>query len=147
MELVNFSPCLIQWWLELLFNRADAVIYPWLTALWDKFYALYPCFSDVIPLSEYEPWVLIYALIDGISGWNLLDCLLLGSCGRLPPTYKFHFLEKKEVCITNTSLDQSFPTQSRPSPCRLLSNLRMTEASHFQDVRLIEFDITGTNIV
>uniref|UniRef100_A0A674P3N3 NADPH-dependent diflavin oxidoreductase 1 n=1 Tax=Takifugu rubripes TaxID=31033 RepID=A0A674P3N3_TAKRU len=98
---------------------ADAVIYPWLTALWDKFYALYPCFSDVIPLSEYEP---------------------------LPPTYKFHFLEKKEVCIPNTSLDQSFPTQSRPSPCRLLSNLRITEASHFQDVRLIEFDITGTNI-
>uniref|UniRef100_A0A674NL93 NADPH-dependent diflavin oxidoreductase 1 n=1 Tax=Takifugu rubripes TaxID=31033 RepID=A0A674NL93_TAKRU len=73
---------------------ADAVIYPWLTALWDKFYALYPCFSDVIPLNY----------------------LLLGSCGRLPPTYK------------------------------LLSNLRITEASHFQDVRLIEFDITGTNI-
>ncbi|CAF96712.1 unnamed protein product, partial [Tetraodon nigroviridis] len=97
---------------------SDAVIDPWLAALWDKVYALYPSLADVIPLSEYEP---------------------------LPPTYTFHFLQEKGG-IPNTSLDQRLPTPAQPHPCRLLSNSRVTGPSHFQDVRLIEFDITGSNI-
>lgn len=73
------------------------------------------------------------------------DCLRLDSCGRLPPTYMFHYLKEKDD-IPNTNFDRRLPTQAQPSPCRLLSNTRVTEASHFQDVRLIEFDITGSNI-
>lgn len=40
---------------ESVFTRSDAVIDPWLTALWDKVYALYPSLADVIPLSDNEP--------------------------------------------------------------------------------------------
>ncbi|KAM3874568.1 NADPH-dependent diflavin oxidoreductase 1 [Diretmus argenteus] len=104
---------------------SDAVIDPWLTSFWEKVLPLYPSLADVIPLREDEP---------------------------LPPKYTFHFLhDVKETSQTTGDRlripeGQTAPSQSRPFPARLVSNRRVTHASHFQDVRHIEFDITGSNI-
>nr|XP_046230937.1 NADPH-dependent diflavin oxidoreductase 1 [Scatophagus argus] len=102
---------------------SDAVIDPWLTSLWDKVLALYPALAAVVPLREDEP---------------------------LPPTYTFHFLDNVNVNADDRlriPTEPSVPSQSCPFPSRLVSNSRVTDVSHFQDVRLIEFDITGSNIV
>uniref|UniRef100_A0A8P4G019 NADPH-dependent diflavin oxidoreductase 1 n=2 Tax=Dicentrarchus labrax TaxID=13489 RepID=A0A8P4G019_DICLA len=101
---------------------SDAVIDPWLTSFWEKVFALYPSLADVIPLRDDEP---------------------------LPPTYTFHFLDDvKETTDDRLRIptEQTVPSQSRPFPCRLVSNRRVTDVSHFQDVRHIEFDITGSSI-
>ncbi|KAM9338279.1 NADPH-dependent diflavin oxidoreductase 1 [Symphorus nematophorus] len=101
---------------------SDAVIDPWLTSFWQKVFALYPSLADVIPLREDEP---------------------------LPPTYTFHFLDDvKEKADDRLRIpaDQTVPSQSCPFPSRLVFNRRVTDVSHFQDVRHIEFDITGSNI-
>ncbi|XP_036973433.1 NADPH-dependent diflavin oxidoreductase 1 [Acanthopagrus latus] len=99
---------------------SDAVIDPWLTSLWAKLFALYP--SPLIPLREDE---------------------------ALPPTYTFHFLDdvkdEREDRL-GIPTEQTAPSQSHPFPSRLVSNRRVTDTSHFQDVRHIEFDITGSNI-
>ncbi|XP_068609056.1 NADPH-dependent diflavin oxidoreductase 1 [Brachionichthys hirsutus] len=101
---------------------SDAVIDPWLAAFWEKVLTLYPSLVDVIPLSEDE---------------------------LLPPTYTFHFLDSvkeksQDRVIFHT--EQNVPSKSSPFPSRLLSNRRVTDKSHFQDVRLIEFDITGSKM-
>ncbi|XP_018523345.1 NADPH-dependent diflavin oxidoreductase 1 [Lates calcarifer] len=101
---------------------ADAVIDPWLTSFWEKLFALYPSVADVIPLREDE---------------------------LLPPTYTFHFLDdvKEETADRlRISTDQTVHSQSQPFPARLISNKRVTDLSHFQDVRHIEFDITGSSL-
>ncbi|XP_008322669.1 NADPH-dependent diflavin oxidoreductase 1 [Cynoglossus semilaevis] len=101
---------------------ADAVIDPWLTSLWQKVFALYPALATLTPLRDDEP---------------------------LPPTYTFHFLDdvKEELHDRRGfSLDHAVPSQSLPFPAKLVSNERVTEASHFQDVRLIEFDISESGI-
>ncbi|KAL3041269.1 hypothetical protein OYC64_019463 [Pagothenia borchgrevinki] len=101
---------------------ADAVIDPWLDAFWEKVFSLYPSMAAVIPLREDEP---------------------------LPPTYTFHFLDdvsEKTEDRLRIPTEQSVPSQSRPFPARLVSNCRVTDSSHFQDVRHIEFDISGSDI-
>ncbi|XP_071394337.1 NADPH-dependent diflavin oxidoreductase 1 [Centroberyx affinis] len=101
---------------------SDAVIDPWLASFWEKAFALYPSFADLIPLRDNEP---------------------------LPPTYTFHFLDDaKEKADDRLRIPegQTAPSQSRPFPARLVCNRRVTDASHFQDVRHIEFDIAGSNI-
>ncbi|XP_075935768.1 NADPH-dependent diflavin oxidoreductase 1 isoform X1 [Anarhichas minor] len=101
---------------------SDAVIDPWLTCFWEKVFALYPSLADVIPLREDEP---------------------------LPPTYTFHFLddvEEKTDDRLRIPTEQTAPSQSHPFPARLVSNRRVTDMSHFQDVRHIEFDVTGSSI-
>ncbi|KAM4527105.1 NADPH-dependent diflavin oxidoreductase 1 [Odontesthes bonariensis] len=100
----------------------DAVIDPWLAAFWDKVLALYPSLAAAAPLREDEP---------------------------LPPTCSFLFLDdetEKTDDRLRISVEQTVPSQARPFPARMLFNRRVTEPSHFQDVRLIEFDITGSNI-
>lgn len=68
--------------------------------------------------------------------------------GRLPPTYTFHFLddvaEKTEEPRAPT--EQGAPAQPHPFPARMVFNRRVTEPSHFQDVRHIEFDISGSDV-
>ncbi|XP_010738368.3 NADPH-dependent diflavin oxidoreductase 1 [Larimichthys crocea] len=101
---------------------SDAVIDPWLTSFWGKAVTLYPTLADVTPLRDDEP---------------------------LPPTYTFHFLDgvtEKTDDRLSIPTEQPVPSQSHPFPCRLVSNRRVTDVSHFQDVRHIEFDITGSNI-
>uniref|UniRef100_A0A665U1H1 NADPH-dependent diflavin oxidoreductase 1 n=1 Tax=Echeneis naucrates TaxID=173247 RepID=A0A665U1H1_ECHNA len=109
---------------------SDAVIDPWLTSFWEKVFTLYPCLADVTPLREDE------------LSW-------LVSRGSLPPTYNFHFLDDlKEEPDDRlmVSKEQTIASQSHPFPARLVSNRRATERSHFQDVRHIEFDISGSGI-
>lgn len=68
---------------------------------------------------------------------------------RLPPTYTFHFLDSVNEKIEDRPripMEQTVPSQSHPFPSRLVSNKRVTDTSHFQDVRHIEFDITGSHI-
>uniref|UniRef100_A0A8C3ALA1 NADPH-dependent diflavin oxidoreductase 1 n=1 Tax=Cyclopterus lumpus TaxID=8103 RepID=A0A8C3ALA1_CYCLU len=101
---------------------SDAVIDPWLTSFWEKVFALYPSLADLIPLREDDP---------------------------LPPTHTFHFLDDvKEKMDGRLRIltEQTVPSQSHPFSARLVSNRRVTDMSHFQDVRHIEFDITGSNI-
>ncbi|XP_040915620.1 NADPH-dependent diflavin oxidoreductase 1 isoform X2 [Toxotes jaculatrix] len=101
---------------------ADAVIDPWLTSFWENVFALYPSLADVKPLREDEP---------------------------LPPTYTFHFLDdaKEETDDRlRISTEQTVHSQSHPFLARLVSNRRVTDLSHFQDVRHIEFDITGSSM-
>lgn len=101
---------------------SDAVIDPWLSSFWEKVFSLYPSLADVTPLRDDEP---------------------------LPPTYTFNFLNDVKEGIDNnqrTPMEQTVPVQDHPFPARLVFNRRVTDESHFQDVRHIEFDITGSNI-
>ncbi|XP_078128386.1 NADPH-dependent diflavin oxidoreductase 1 [Sander vitreus] len=101
---------------------SDAVVDPWLTSFWEKVFALYPSLAGVIPMREDEP---------------------------LPPTYTFHFLDdvkEKTDDRLRIPMEQTVPSQSHPFPARLVSNRRVTDMLHFQDVRHIEFDITGSNV-
>ncbi|MBN3323911.1 NDOR1 oxidoreductase, partial [Atractosteus spatula] len=99
----------------------DAVIDPWLSAFWDRAQAVCPLPAGVSVLSD--------------------DHLL-------PPRYLVHFLDDvAEVRPGDQQTPpQTTPSQSHPFQARMISNERVTHASHFQDVRLIEFDITGSNM-
>uniref|UniRef100_A0A3B5KQY3 NADPH-dependent diflavin oxidoreductase 1 n=1 Tax=Xiphophorus couchianus TaxID=32473 RepID=A0A3B5KQY3_9TELE len=108
--------------------RPDAVIDPWLQSFWEKVLVLYPVLSEVEPLRDDE----------------------------LPPSYTLHFLDEKTdqnpertetVPERNwTDPDRPVPSESSPYPARMLSNRRVTDPTHFQDVRLLDFDISGSNI-
>ncbi|XP_036383266.1 NADPH-dependent diflavin oxidoreductase 1 [Megalops cyprinoides] len=102
----------------------DGVIDPWLRAFWERALALYPPPAGLTPLGEDE---------------------------LLPPRYVFHFLddvtENPPTLSEASDTDRPRPaSQAHPFLARMVSNQRVTHASHFQDVRLIEFDITGSNI-
>ncbi|KAF7217658.1 NADPH-dependent diflavin oxidoreductase 1 [Nothobranchius furzeri] len=100
----------------------DAVIDPWLSLFWEKVLVLNPSLADVVPLREDEP---------------------------LPPSFTFHFLDAETKRTTDPARvpsDRTAPSESCPFPARMLSNRRVTHPSHFQDVRLIEFDISGSGI-
>ncbi|XP_029025711.2 NADPH-dependent diflavin oxidoreductase 1 [Betta splendens] len=99
---------------------SDAGIDVWLASFWKKTLSWYPCLSDVIPLREDEP---------------------------LPPTYTFHFLEDRiEKADDRLRIPTERTVDSHLFPAKMLFNRRVTDLSHFQDVRHIEFDITGSNI-
>ncbi|XP_059406597.1 NADPH-dependent diflavin oxidoreductase 1 isoform X1 [Carassius carassius] len=95
----------------------DGVIDPWLISFWQKTLSLYPPPAGLAPLREEE---------------------------KLPPRYVFHFLD--EVPDKQTEHLQTPPTPLQPFPAPVVFNQRVTHPSHFQDVRHIEFDITGSNI-
>nr|XP_023653136.1 NADPH-dependent diflavin oxidoreductase 1 isoform X2 [Paramormyrops kingsleyae] len=100
----------------------DGVIDPWLTAFWEKALSLYPPPAGLKALSDTE---------------------------LLPPRYTFNFLDNATEKPANWSQNMTLVT-NRSQPCpfmaQMMSNQRVTHPTHFQDVRLIEFDITGSNI-
>uniref|UniRef100_A0A8C6TBA7 NADPH-dependent diflavin oxidoreductase 1 n=1 Tax=Neogobius melanostomus TaxID=47308 RepID=A0A8C6TBA7_9GOBI len=99
---------------------SDAVIDPWLAAFWQKFYTLHPSLK--------------------------FCCTMIISHNRLPPSYTFHFLDNaSDVTWQANPAEQTLPSSSSLL-AKLLSNIRVTDVSHFQDVRLFQFDITGSNI-
>ena len=73
----------------------------------------------------------------------LLLYICLFPC-RPSSRYRIEFVEDKE---RERNLD-GLPTWHHPAPfpARLISNDRVTAADHFQDVRLIRLDITGSDI-
>ncbi|NXB89864.1 NDOR1 oxidoreductase, partial [Vidua chalybeata] len=101
----------------------DAVVDPWLIALWDKILALYPL---PVGLEIISPDV------------------------RLPPKYTLHYLPEDfphpESDLLQPAAPQAAPCELHPFAARVVSNQRVTAQSHFQDVRLIEFDIAGSGI-
>ncbi|KAM9441401.1 NADPH-dependent diflavin oxidoreductase 1 [Clarias gariepinus] len=100
----------------------DGVIDPWLNLFWQKVLTLYPPPSNLSPLRDED---------------------------LLPPRYVFHFLDdatEKPVVKPSLADGQAPPSSARPFPARVVSNQRVTAPGHFQDVRHIEFDITGSNI-
>ncbi|XP_051492475.1 NADPH-dependent diflavin oxidoreductase 1 isoform X3 [Apus apus] len=101
----------------------DAVVDPWLLALWDKILALYP-------------------LPPGLEVISPDVCL--------PPRYTLHYLAEDALhprgdLLQNTA-PRAAPSELHPFAARVVSNQRVTAESHFQDVRLIEFDVTGSGI-
>ncbi|KAJ8379615.1 hypothetical protein SKAU_G00003930 [Synaphobranchus kaupii] len=102
----------------------DGVIDPWLSAFWDRVLTLYPPPRGQEPLREDE---------------------------LLPPRFVFHFLDDvtENLTIQSEALDKEQlrpSSQVHPFMARVVSNQRVTHASHFQDVRHIEFDTTGSDI-
>ncbi|CAL8276339.1 unnamed protein product [Merluccius merluccius] len=103
---------------------ADAVIDPWFTLFWDRVSALYPSINSMTAVPEDQP---------------------------LPPSYKFHFLDdviekSDDTGRAGIPREQRVPSQSHPFLARMTSNQRVSHPSHFQEVRLIEFDISDSNI-
>lgn len=100
---------------------SDAVVDPWLGSFWDKVLSLYPAMKNLVPLRDDQP---------------------------LPPSFTFHFVDgANEQTEDRPRTDPpSAPSQSRPFAARMLSNRRVTAPSHYQDVRLVEFDITHSHI-
>lgn len=103
---------------------ADAVVDPWLREFWEKALSLYP-----LPVGLH----------------------ILGDEFVLPPKFSFQFVEhnvNEEAVLQPppTRDGQHPPSQEHPFFAQMISNKRVTEESHFQDVRLVEFDITGSGI-
>lgn len=102
----------------------DAAIDPWLGALWEKVLELYPVPLD---LAEIPPGV------------------------PLPSTFTLQLLQDapitapQELFASSPDLHQP-PSESQPFLAPMVTNQRVTGPSHFQDVRLIEFDITSSGI-
>lgn len=98
-----------------------------------------------------EYCVLLLVVTFLIDCYNYLSSVLFFSHNRLPPTFTFHFLDDandvtNDRRMTGIATEQTIPSLSCPFPAIMLSNRRVTDVAHFQDVRLIEFDITGSNI-
>uniref|UniRef100_A0A8C6K2Q6 NADPH-dependent diflavin oxidoreductase 1 n=1 Tax=Melopsittacus undulatus TaxID=13146 RepID=A0A8C6K2Q6_MELUD len=94
----------------------DAVIDPWLVALWDKILVLYP-------------------LPPGLE--------IISPDVRLPPKYTLHYVaedspQPRGVLLQPTAPGAA-PSEFCPFAAPVVSNQRLTAQSHFQDVRLIDF--------
>ena len=69
----------------------------------------------------------------------------------LPSKFIFQFLEEvpsigAEELSRARSAPQTPPSELQPFLAPMITNQRVTGPQHFQDVRLIEFDITDSNI-
>ncbi|XP_072739153.1 NADPH-dependent diflavin oxidoreductase 1 isoform X2 [Ciconia boyciana] len=105
------------------YPKPDAVVDPWLLALWDKILTLYPLPSG-------------------------LEIISPDVC--LPPKYTLHYLAEDsphpDGGLLQPTAPRAVPSELHPFAAQLVSNQRVTAESHFQDVRLIEFDVTGSGI-
>ncbi|KAM6110334.1 LOW QUALITY PROTEIN: NADPH-dependent diflavin oxidoreductase 1 [Pterocles gutturalis] len=101
----------------------DAVVDPWLLALWDKILALYP-------------------LPPGLE--------IISPDVMLPPKYTLHYLTEDsphpDGGLIQVTAPRAVPSELHPFTAQMVSNQRVTAESHFQDVRLIEFDVKGSGI-
>lgn len=68
----------------------------------------------------------------------------------MPSKFSLHFLDERisgrDGNLSQQEADKETPSELHPFAARVVSNLRVTAESHFQDVRLIEFDVTGSGI-
>ncbi|KAM9327009.1 NADPH-dependent diflavin oxidoreductase 1 [Gastrophryne carolinensis] len=100
----------------------DAAVDPWLKNLWNK----------VLSLSPLPP---------GLS--------IISEDIRLPPKFRLRFLDQNEGAqddlVERDGLGET-PSELHPFNALLVSNQRVTASDHFQDVRLIEFDISGSGL-
>ncbi|XP_057404448.1 NADPH-dependent diflavin oxidoreductase 1 isoform X7 [Balaenoptera acutorostrata] len=102
----------------------DATIDPWLHDLWEKVLGPHPLPLDLSLTPPGVPW---------------------------PSKFTLKFLQEvpstcsEELCVTGTD-PQGPPSELQPFLAPMVTNQRVTGPSHFQDVRLIEFDITGSGV-
>ncbi|XP_004593477.2 NADPH-dependent diflavin oxidoreductase 1 [Ochotona princeps] len=102
----------------------DAAMDPWLHDLWGK----------VLPLLPVPPGLAV--IPPGVP---------------LPARFTLQFLQEspsrnpEEPRVAGPD-PRGAPTEARPFLASVVSNQRVTSPTHFQDVRLIEFDITGSGI-
>nr|XP_051694856.1 NADPH-dependent diflavin oxidoreductase 1 isoform X1 [Oryctolagus cuniculus] len=102
----------------------DAAIDPWLQSLWEKVLGLYPVPAGLAVIPPGVP---------------------------LPSKFTLQFLQEGSSVGSEEPREagadpQGPPTELRPFLAPMVTNQRVTGPSHFQDVRLIEFDITGSGI-
>ncbi|XP_006737436.1 NADPH-dependent diflavin oxidoreductase 1 isoform X1 [Leptonychotes weddellii] len=102
----------------------DAAVDPWLHDLWGKVLGLYPVPLDLGTIPAGVP---------------------------LPSKFTLHFLPAApRVCSEGQRVagtdPQGPPSEQQPFLAPMVTNQRVTGPSHFQDVRLMEFDITGSGL-
>ncbi|GAB1286053.1 NADPH-dependent diflavin oxidoreductase 1 [Apodemus speciosus] len=102
----------------------DAAIDPWVGDLWEKIMVMYPVPLDIPEIPHGVP---------------------------LPSKFIFQLLEEvpsigAEELHRARSAPQTPPSELQPFLAPVITNQRVTGPQHFQDVRLIEFDITDSNI-
>lgn len=107
----------------------DATIDPWMKELWVKL-------ANFFPTSQGLP--------------------LIGDNSCLSPRYSTTFVEHALVVDNTPSEGSSIPSrrvESDPPPsrhlpflARVVSNKRVTSLEHFQDVRVVEFDVQGSGM-
>ncbi|XP_008052870.2 NADPH-dependent diflavin oxidoreductase 1, partial [Carlito syrichta] len=101
----------------------DAAIDPWLQDLWERVLGLHPPPPGLAPIPPGVP---------------------------LPSRFTLQFLPEAPGTgskgQSSSPGSQELPSESQPFLAPMLANQRVTSPSHFQDVRLIEFDITGSGI-
>lgn len=153
----TFWTILMTIWKWFLFCRADAVIDPWLKAFWEKALALYPLPVGQSLIKDEEPWVSFpvprerkYQSRSEFYVSSLQTFYVFSShfC-RLPPRYTFHFLDniiEQSSSRVPVQKNSGPPSSAHPFLARVVFNHRVTSPSHFQDVRHIEFDISGSDI-
>uniref|UniRef100_A0A8C2SL75 NADPH-dependent diflavin oxidoreductase 1 n=1 Tax=Capra hircus TaxID=9925 RepID=A0A8C2SL75_CAPHI len=102
----------------------DAAIDPWLQDLWEKVLGPHPVPLNLDLSPPGVPW---------------------------PSKFTLQFLKDtptsgpEELCVAGTD-PQGPPSELQPFLAPMVSNQRVTGPSHFQDVRLIEFDISGSGM-
>ncbi|XP_077986666.1 NADPH-dependent diflavin oxidoreductase 1-like [Glandiceps talaboti] len=103
----------------------DAVVDPWLKALWEKILTLYPLpdgkeiiSADICPPSKYE--------VEFMTSANGDVAMETSSSSQAP--------------------ESILPCQQHPFYAKVISNNRVTAEDHWQDVRLVKLDITGSSI-
>ncbi len=62
------------------------------------------------------------------------------------PVFHFPFLSTLLYFVFITVTSNSTPCRRHPFHARLISNNRVTAADHWQDVRLVQFDIKGSGM-
>uniref|UniRef100_A0A4W3JVZ4 NADPH-dependent diflavin oxidoreductase 1 n=1 Tax=Callorhinchus milii TaxID=7868 RepID=A0A4W3JVZ4_CALMI len=83
--------------------------------------------------------------------FNFIAKKLRKHSSLLPSKYSFQFQDETNIDVPVQALDMNGrngkpPSQVQPFHARVLSNRRVTDPSHFQDVRLMKFDIAGSGI-
>lgn len=130
----------------------DAVIDPWLQQLWEKLLSLLPLPPGMEPISDSVLYPQLkshdlHILKHNHTNTSYFIGLIFNIC-RLPSRYKVMFVEESSRIRTRPSSPppSSIPSREGPFPARLVSNDRLTPPTHFQDVRLITFDVQGSGI-
>eukprot|EP00112_Aurelia_sp_Birch-Aquarium-sp1_P018730 Seg4510.1 transcript_id=Seg4510.1/GoldUCD/mRNA.D3Y31 product="NADPH-dependent diflavin oxidoreductase 1" protein_id=Seg4510.1/GoldUCD/D3Y31 len=105
----------------------DGVIDPWLKNLWDEILRLYPlpAGKEILP-SDIRPSSRFKVEISQTNGYQPVRDRCPNELGQ--------------------KLGRKSWSKDRPFQARIIKNQRMTASHHWQDVRLIKFDITGSEI-
>lgn len=119
----------------------DAVVTPWLSKLWDTLLGLYPLppgldviASDVCPSPKYK-----VEFLDTAYKSNSYSTENTRSSGQSNGQVK----EFSDQIRMTSGMPPSFLC---PFHAQLISNQRVTDPEHFQDVRLIKLDIADSGI-